>query len=146
MITIICIWWYITCAQVNVKSSLFEDNYAKYGSAMSIYASSNVEINDCDFEHNNATFGTVYINGLLNSNATEKMNDNYLVYIYDSNFTDNRAESAGAGVFCVIIDLLSIEKCNFSNNWNKFYGSVTADYFATYYEMNVEIIDSEFYK
>ncbi len=56
----------------------------------------------------------------------------------------DRAENAGAGIFGIIIDKMYIDYCEFRNNWNKFYGSVSVDYFATYHQMNVDIIDSIF--
>ena len=126
------------CGQVTIQDSTFKDNFAKYGSAVSLYASSSINIDNCRFQGNNASFGTVYINGLLNADT------GYNASIFNSDFKDNYADHDGAGILAIIITRLIVDNCNFDNNYNTHYGTVSVQYFQNFNQMNAEITNSIF--
>ena len=76
----------------------------------------------------------MYINGLLQDTVS-----GYDVSITNSSFRDNNADNDGAGILAVIITKLYIDNCEFINNDNRHYGSVSVQYFQSYDPMNVQI-------
>ena len=109
---------------LNIYDSSFTGNNAKYGGVLYL-GGGDVNINNCDFTHNNATSAGVIINfsnlsinncRFKNNNVTTYagviMNEDIL-YLTNSTFTNNIGNNGSA---IMNLDLLTVTNCTFKNN------------------------------
>jgi len=81
---------------------------------------------------------------MANSNGGALYFEDGTISDYNSIFEDNIANNDGAGILAIIITKLYIDACQFISNVNRYYGTVSVQYFQSYNPMNVEVINSNF--